>query len=182
MTLSLWDHPFAITDIETTGDIFGYHEILEIGLVLCDPLTFDILDTYEAKIKPLHIEHSIDKALERNGYTPEDWVHAETLETVLKQYAEKTKHSFFCSYNVSFDWGFMNNGFKQTNISHTIDYHHIDIMSLALMKYRKNLPNLSSNLISEKLDIPKEPLPHRALAGAMQSYHSMKKLLLPHTK
>jgi hypothetical protein len=52
-----------MTDLETTGDIFSIHEILEIGLVLFDQQTFEILDTLNVKVKPEHIENAVPAAL-----------------------------------------------------------------------------------------------------------------------
>ncbi len=68
--------PIAMTDLETSGAVFGEHEILEIGLVLFDQHTFEIIDTLNIKIKPEHIENAVPAALERNGYKPENWIDA----------------------------------------------------------------------------------------------------------
>ncbi len=62
----------AMTDLETSGDVFGVHEILEIGLVVFDPNTFEITDTSNIKTKPLNIENAVPAALERNGYDKKD--------------------------------------------------------------------------------------------------------------
>ncbi|MCE9517381.1 3'-5' exonuclease, partial [Candidatus Nomurabacteria bacterium] len=68
--------PIAMTDLETSGAVFGEHEILEIGLVLFDQHTFEIIDTLNIKIKPEHIENAVPAALERNGYKAENWTDA----------------------------------------------------------------------------------------------------------
>jgi len=47
--MDLSNKPIAMTDLETTGDIFAIHEILEIGLVLFEQKTFKIIDTFETK-------------------------------------------------------------------------------------------------------------------------------------
>ena len=43
------ERPIAMTDLETSGDVFGIHEILEIGLVVFDQNNFEIIDTLNIK-------------------------------------------------------------------------------------------------------------------------------------
>lgn len=175
--MNLSDRNIAITDLETTGDVFGVHEILEIGLVLVNPKTLDIIDTLNVKIKPEHIENAVSAALERNGYKKENWNGAVTLKEGIEQYASKTHSAVFYAYNASFDWGFMSEAFKQTSVKNMMDYHRIDLMSMVYLKYKDQLKSLSLNSISELVGIPKEPMPHSALNGAMQAYYLLKYLI-----
>ena len=128
------ERPIAMTDLETSGDVFGIHEILEIGLVVFDQNNFEIIDTLNIKTKPLNIENAVPAALERNGYKEKDWQDAISLEDGIKQYAEKTKGAIFCAYNATFDWGFMNEAFRKTGIKDEMDYHRLDILSIAWAK------------------------------------------------
>jgi DNA polymerase III alpha subunit (gram-positive type) len=170
------DRLLAITDIETTGDITSVHEILEIGLVLCHPKTLEILYTLNVKIKPEHIENNVPAALERNGYKEENWFDALSLKDAMEIYSEKTKDAVFYAYNVTFDWGFINEAFRKTGIKNTMDYHRFDIMSMAFYKLDKEIESFSMNNVSKLFGLPEELMPHTALNGAMQAYYMLKKI------
>lgn len=166
----------AITDLETTGDIPSVHEILEIGLVICKPETFEIVDTLNIKVKPLHLETSIEKAMSRNGYNEKDWAGAGSLKEAMEVYGEKVREAVFYSYNVTFDWGFIIEAFKQTGVKNEMDYHRFDIMSMALQKFGKDMESASLDSVSGLVGIPKEAMPHNALNGALQAYEVLKRL------
>lgn len=166
----------AITDIETTGDNPFVHEIIEIGLVLCRPESFEIVESLNIKIKPTQIEKAIPAALERNGYKEENWKDGVTLAQAMEVYSEKTRDAVFYAYNVTFDWGFINEAFRQTGFKNSMDYHRFDIMSMVFGKHKKDMDSVSLNSASKVLGIPEEPMPHSALNGAMQAYMVLKKI------
>ncbi|MFA7216772.1 MAG: 3'-5' exonuclease [Candidatus Paceibacterota bacterium] len=175
--MNLKDRLIALTDLETTGDIFTTHEILEIGLVLFRQDNFEIVDTFEMKVKPEHPEIFVPAALERNGYDEENWKDSIPLKDAMEIYSKKTKDAIFCSYNVSFDWGFMCESFKKTGVKDNMDYHRIDVMSMAFYKYIDKIESLSMSKVSQLSGIEPEEMPHRALNGAMQGYKLYKALL-----
>src|SRR3989344_2858521 len=189
------ERPIAMTDLETSGDMpcgcpahtrdpqfsnqtkdWGKlgHEILEIGLVVFDQSTFEILSTYEAKVKPLHIENAVPAALERNGYKEEDWQTAIFLEQAMQVYGEKTKDCIFCAYNVSFDWSFVNQAFWQNKIQNPMstreNHDRLDLLSIAWERGLKKEKNLSLQNACQLFGVPSEPFPHSALNGAMTAY------------
>jgi DNA polymerase III epsilon subunit-like protein len=170
----------AMTDLETSGDIPGFHEILEIGLVVFDQDTFEIIDTYDQKVKPEHMENNIPRALEYNGYNEKDWQNTISLEDAMKIYGEKTKDCVFCAYNVSFDWGFVHDAFVKTGVfdpMSTFENHNrLDMLSIAYIKGLKDKNSLSLKTACEFFGVPPEPLPHSALNGAMTAYELFKKL------
>lgn len=168
--------PIAMTDLETSGDIFGVHEILEIGLVVFDPNTLEIIDTLTIKTKPLNIENAVPAALERNGYKDENWKDAVSLEEAMKIYAEKTKDCIFCAYNATFDWGFINDAFKKTKVQNKMDYHRLDLLSIAWERGLKESEKWNLKTACQMFEIPPEPDPHSALNGAMTAYELFKKL------
>jgi len=169
-----------MTDLETSGDVPGVHEILEIGLVVFDQNTFEILDTYNQKVKPVHIETAVPAALELNGYKAEDWQGAISLEEAIRVYGEKTKDCIFCAYNVSFDWPFINQAFwgaKIPNPMSTRENHdRLDLLSIAWERGLKNEKSLSLKTACKLFGVPPEPEPHSALNGAMTAYELFKKL------
>ncbi len=168
--------PIAMTDLETSGDVFGMHEILEIGLVVFDQVTYEILDTLSVKTKPLHIENAVQKALDRNGYNKKDWENALPLEEAMKIYARKTKDAIFCAYNATFDWGFINEAYRKTDTEDLMDYHRLDLLSIAWEKGLKHETSWTLKHACELFNIPPEPNVHSALNGAMTAFELFKKL------
>lgn len=170
----------AMTDLETGGDIFGAHEILEIGLVLFDPETFEIIDSYNRKVKPTNIENAKQAALDYNGYNEKDWEDAVSLEEAIKEYKERAGENIFCSYNVSFDWGFINEAFFRFGIENPMstreNHDRLDLLSIAWVKGLKNESSFSLKTACRLFDVPPEPEPHNALNGAMTAYKLFKKL------
>ena len=173
------DRPLAITDCEMTGLDPRRHEIIEIGLVLAHPRTLDIIDTLDVKVKPEHIETADPDALKINGYNEGDWKDALTLQVALAQYATKTANGIFTAQNVSSDWSFIDAAFEKTQLWNRLDYHRIDTFAIAWAKLRHSgLKEFNLVSIAEFLGVPKEPLPHRAINGAMCAYEIYKKLML----
>jgi len=165
-----------MTDVETTGDIFGVHEILEIGLVVFDQNTFEIIDTLEVKVKPTSLKNAIPAALEKNGYSVKEWEGAVSLKDAMEIYASKTEGCAFCSFNVSFDWGFINDAFIKTGIKDKTDYHRLDLLSMAWIKGLGKNEKWTLKTACEIFGVPPEPMPHSALNGAMTAYELFKKL------
>ena len=175
---NLKEASLAFTDLETTGDVFGVHEIIEIGLVVADQKSLEVIDELNLKIKPLHPEINVPAAMAINSYTPEDWQDAISLQEGMRQYAEKSAGAIFFAFNATFDWGFMNEAFRQTGVEDKMDYHRFDVMSIAFIKLKDKGPKkwrLSE--IAKYLGIPEEPLPHRALNGARTALAVYQKLL-----
>ncbi len=171
------DRPIAITDLETTGLDPTIHEIIDVGLIVIHPQTFEILFTLDKKVKPRHIEMATPKALEVNGYNETEWVHAPDLKSVMETYATFAKNAVFCSHNITFDWAFMEVAFKKTEVLNTMDYHRLDLFTMACVLLRKRgLTKFRLKNICEFLDIPPEPDMHRAFNGTFSAYEVYKKL------
>lgn len=177
--LSFNNRNIAITDLETTGLDPTKHEIIEIGLVLVKQPNLKIIDTLDIKVKPKHIQTADSKALKLNGYNKNDWANASILHKALKTYLQKSKASIFCAQNISFDLPFIKTACKTTRLTFTLDYHCIDIPTLAWYFMRnKEIEKLNLNKIAEFLGIKPEPDIHRAINGAMLAYEVLKKLVL----
>jgi len=174
------DRKIAMTDLETSGDIPGEHEILEIGLVIFDPQTFKITDKWESKVKPEHIETAVKAALDYNGYNEKDWEGAISIKEAMQIYGEKTQNCIFCSYNVSFDWSFVNDACFRTgtlNSMSTFENHdRLDLLSIAWDRGLKNESSFSLKTACKLFGIPPEPEPHSGLNGALTAYELFKKL------
>jgi DNA polymerase III alpha subunit (gram-positive type) len=170
--------PLAFTDLETTGSIFTKHEILEIGLVIADQKTLEIIDELNVKVKPIHPEINVPAAMDRNGYTTEGWQDAIPLIDAIRLYSEKSAGAIFFAFNATFDWGFINEAFERTGIPDKMDYHRFDVMSMAYLKlHRGEVDKWRLSSISKYFGIPEEPMPHKAINGARTALEVYKKLL-----
>lgn len=176
---SIFELPLAFTDIETTGLRVGYHEILEIGLVLVDPVTLEVKDKWEIKVAPSHPERAMPSSLAINGYQEQQWVDAESLTDAMQEYARRVQGSLLAGWNVRFDAAFLSLAFSECgmDIYKAMDYHAFDVMPLALEALRDNRPpRFSLNGVAAHLGLPQEPTIHRALNGARQAFEVYKAL------
>ena len=169
------DRPLAITDIETTGLDAAVHEIIELAVLIVDQKTFKITDRYHIRIKPQHIRTGAKRALEISGYSERVWRTAVSLETALTTYADKVRDAVFCSYNVFLAYSFLDAAFKSTGVEDLTDYHRLDIFTLAWSRLNLASPTLES--ICKRLDIVPEPLPRRAMDGALKQLEVLRALL-----
>ncbi len=177
MAREIFERPIAFTDVETTGLDEIKHEILEIGLVLVDQQTGEVIDTLNLKVKPEHIETADETALKVNGYDAGDWQDAIPIIEAMALYGEKAKDAIFCSHNVTFDWSFIAVAFKKASLKSPLDYHRLDLFTLIWAKTKgSNIESFSLSKVAQFLGLPEEPLPHRAINGARTAHEIYKKI------
>lgn len=203
MPRSILERPLAFTDVETTGleyirfemeeyfleNEIGtvrfrelrpkvWHEIIEVGLVLVDQETLAVQKMMNFKAKPEHPERMTPEALAVNGYNEAEWRDAHPLASVLRLYGRLTEGAMIANQNVTFDWNFIDTAFKMTDVKCKMDYHRIDIFSMAWAKLKnRGLKHFNLDGIAEFFGMPKEPLPHRAINGATRAFEVYKKLM-----
>lgn len=167
----------AITDLETTGLDFLVHEIIEIGLLVVESSSFEVVDRLDVRVKPEHIETATKEAMEVNGYNESDWKTAVPLKEAMIEYSRKTPKAVFLAHNVTFDWSFTNEAFRKTGVKNLMDYHRLDLYTIAwiLLKNTK-VEGFNLNKIANFLGVPQEPMPHRAINGATTAFEVLKKL------
>ena len=108
-------HNYAFIDIETTGLNLFKHEIIEIGCVLTTP-DLEVIEEFELKIKPEHIENANRVSLKVNHYNPSEWENALSLEKAMNIFCKKVKNCIMVGHNVAFDSGFLERVFDQYKI------------------------------------------------------------------
>lgn len=167
----------ALIDLETSGLDPTKHDILELGMVVFDSETFEILHTFESKVAPFAPEKMDVAALAVNGYTKEAWKDAPSLREVLCKIAPMTRDATFCAHNMTFDWSFFKAGCEKTASPVTFSYRKIDIFSVAWAKMPHTMASWSLKNICIALGIEPEPEVHSALNGAMKAYGVYKKLM-----
>ena len=111
-------------DIETTGLISGYHEIIEIAIVGHNL-------QYHKKVKPKNIAIAEQRALEINGYSDKAWRYAEEPSIVAEEIAEILKGARIVGHNPQFDMDFISELLTTYNQKCFFDRRYIDTITLA---------------------------------------------------
>ncbi|MCK9345068.1 MAG: 3'-5' exonuclease [Candidatus Pacebacteria bacterium] len=172
------DRPIAITDVETTGHSPITNEIIDIGLVLIDQRTFDIIDTMDTRVKPEHPETASAKCITHTGYNEADWVDAPPLSIAMSQYAKKTQGALFAAHNMAYDWSFIAEAFRRTAVTDNMDYHRLELFTIGWTKLRTSgIDKLNKDEVAKWLGLPVESMPHKGFNGAMSSYRILKRLM-----
>ncbi|MDE2001060.1 MAG: 3'-5' exonuclease [Patescibacteria group bacterium] len=182
------DRPLAFTDLEMTGlqpthyasgTFQPWHEICEIGLVLADPHTLDILDTLDIKVRPDRMALADPKALAVNGYDEKEWRDAKSLYDALTLFNHKAAGAVLIAHNVTFDGAFLDAAYAMTGIQSLLDYHRLDLLSIAKAIAEAkgySLEKIGLSRVAEFLGLHGEEHPHRAVNGAKLAYEVYKKL------
>ncbi len=170
-------HNFAFIDIETTGLDVLKHEIIEIGCVITTP-TLEVIEEFNLKIKPEHIETAEKVSLKVSNYKEEEWVDALSLNEAMKILYIKTKDAIMVGQNVAFDSGFLEHAFSKTDTANTMHYHKLDTISIAWAKFHNdpNFEHFSLREMCARFGIINEN-PHTGLGDARATYELYKKLM-----
>jgi DNA polymerase III epsilon subunit family exonuclease len=170
-------HNLAFIDIETTGLDVIAHEIIEIGCVLTTP-DLKVIEEFELKIKPEHIERANPTSLKVNHYNEEDWSKAIPLTKAMQEFSKKVKDCIMVGQNIAFDSGFLEHAFSKLNIVNSMHYHKLDTISIAWAKLHndKDLEHFSLREMCVRFGIKNERA-HTALSDARATYELYKKLM-----
>ena len=178
-------HNLAFIDLETTGFDPDKHEIIEIGVIIARQVPMagrgpklEVLEEFELKVKPEHLETADQEALRLNSYNDADWLFAVSLEQALKLVQEKTLDTIMVGQNVNFDWKFLEAGFKKTGLQNKMHYHKLDLIPMVFAKTynddRLKYYNLQG--LAEYYGI-KNDKAHTALADIKTTFAIYKKVL-----
>lgn len=92
-------------DLETSGRNHRYHEILEIAAIRVDPHTYQERSRFVAKVRPTM---PVDpEAAAINGYTPEGWRDAISLDEGLRGLFPIIEGARWVGSKPDFDFGFV---------------------------------------------------------------------------
>jgi DNA polymerase III epsilon subunit-like protein len=178
-------HNLAFIDLETTGLSPDRHEIIEIGGLIVKQIPqagrgpkLEVIDEFEFKVKPEHIETAESEALRINGYNEADWLFAPGLKEVMEVVADKTRDACLVGFNIYFDWKFLEAAFAKTGVVPKMHYHRIEVMSMALVKlyHDEQAHSFSLKGVAERLGVKNEQA-HTALSDIKATFEIYKKLL-----
>jgi DNA polymerase III epsilon subunit-like protein len=171
------DRNLCFIDLEFTGLDLSIHEILSIACVLVDSKNLKILEEKEWKIKIKYPENIDPRAREVTDYDNHDWKNAVDLEDALNDLNKFANFSTLIGFNIAFDWSFLYRDFEKLKIKPKVDYHMLDIMTLAYLNFKekKQPKNLSLRAVAQRLAISVSDK-HGALTDARATYEIYKKL------
>lgn len=179
------NHRLAFIDTETTGLLPDKHELIEIGLVLVEQslssgnkIVLKIVDEYDVKIKPVHIETADQESLGINHYREEDWADAVSLKEALQIFADKTVDAMMVGHNVAHDFAFLQKAFAETGVENKMHYHKLDTISIAFAKLYSHMEveKLSLRALCEYLGVENKNS-HTALSDARATFEVFEKLM-----
>jgi len=135
----------AFVDIETTGLDENTHEIIEIAALVYSPAEDKVLDEWETKIAPSHIETASDYALKINGYINNPKLYTNNLKSALIKLNSIVKKCMIIGQNIEFDLKFLRHNMAEEGIEPSFDRHRkLDLMALAWFAVKDSaIPGMS---------------------------------------
>lgn len=167
----------ALFDLETNGLDPYKHEILEIGMVLFDSDTLEVIHEISLPIEMEHPQWGDEKAYALNGWNAEAWRRAGAtpiagamtyIGLLLPQ------DTIFAAWNATFDWTFFSEALRKTGRVSPFHYRKIDVLS---MMYASTERLCSLREACEHFKLPQEPAVHRALEGARAAFRVYKAII-----
>jgi DNA polymerase-3 subunit alpha (Gram-positive type) len=176
MNRKLEDLEFIIFDTETTGlDPESGDRIVEIAALKFKGA--EKISNYESLVNPKR--EISPAAFEVNKITTDMLGGARTMDEVMPEFLEFIQGSCLCSYNVSFDLGFINNELKIMQREPLKDILIVDILRMS-KKLMPHLERYALWFVAKELGIQYEQK-HRAQADvelAHLVFHRLNKRLL----
>ncbi len=185
--------PYLIIDLEMSGNLVGFHDIIQIGAVLADD-NWKKLATFESLVYPDNEEVFSSEAEEIHGIAIEDLEEApssfdvlEDLEawvrkTLRKSDTQSLKDVVLCGQSVINDINFLKAKFDEFHIDWPFAYKLIDLLSISMVMYQvfdnsgKARPkSYSLNAVADFFGIHRSEDTHDALEDALMTYECFKK-------
>lgn len=165
----------AFLDVETTGLVPGYHEMIDLGLVMTD-VDGEPIDSLFFRIQPDHPERLSEGAREVNAFDSERWRELGALDPAAAVDSLRTFHRrvagdhsvLLVAFNSWFDAAFLDHLFRAADASWRELYHYfvLDVPSMAwVLGYR----DLTGAGLAARLGVEDEPHvaeEHTGITGA----------------
>ncbi len=150
-------------DIETTGLLPEFNEIIEIALIKTNADCSKELCRWYRKLLPVYLHRMHPSASAVNGFVLTEWKKSAQLQTKAfwEEFESITKGSAFVAHNSSFDRSFITYSSRQYGVEIT-SYTWIDTISLA---WPLRLKYYSLDCILEHFGHKRENKPHSAMNG-----------------
>jgi len=169
------DWLLAFVDVETTGLLPGYHEMIDIGMVLADVEGREI-DRLFVRIQPQHPERTSEGARAVNAFDPDRWrelgalSQKDAVERIVSFHHRIAggRAVLLVAYNSHFDAAFIDHLFRGQGRTWRELYHYF-VLDLPSMAWSLGLRQLDESALTKALAIEDEPhvaADHTGLTGA----------------
>jgi DNA polymerase III alpha subunit (gram-positive type) len=165
----------AFVDVETTGLLPGYHEMIDIGVVMTD-LEGREIDRLFLRLQPEHPERTSEGARAVNAFHPERWGELRALSSkdaverliAFHRKASEGRGVLLVAYNSHFDAAFLDHLFRGQGRTWRELYHYF-VLDLPSMAWSLGFRQLDGTSLTQALGVEDEPhvaVEHTGLTGA----------------
>ena len=176
----------AHLDVETTGLIPGYNEMIDMGWVYTS-LDGEMLDTLFIRVMPQHPERTAPKAAEINGFSVEKWMSYEALSPeqavdsliAFHKRISSDREVLLVAFNSQFDTAFLDHLFRSAGRSWRELYFYF-VLDIPSMAWGLGFKDLSTQQLMKKYQIEDEPHIadlHTGISGAKKNVRVYKALI-----
>ena len=166
----------AHIDVETTGLVPGYHEMIDFGLVMTD-LDGHVIDSLFIRTQPRHPERLSEGARRVNGFDAAKWRRLHALDATaavdsLVRFHKRVAHgrpTLLVAFNSQFDAAFLDHLFRTRDSSWRTLYHYF-VLDIPSMAWALGYRDLSNGGLARRLGVADEPRvadEHTGITGAM---------------
>lgn len=166
----------AFIDIETTGLVPGWHEPIDIGIVMTD-LDGNEVDELFLRIMPQHPERTSPGARAVNDFSAERWRELEAVSpqravTAISEFHQRVagdRPVMMVAFNSQFDTSFIDHLFRSSGRSWRELYHYF-VLDIPSMAWSRGYRDLGGQALANRLGVADEPRiaeEHTGLTGAM---------------
>jgi len=122
----------CFADIETTGLYEDKNEIIEIGALIYSPSEDKVVQEWEKKVAPRHIETASPEALRINGYINNPESYKGSIKSALIKFNSLAENCMIIGQNIKFDTRFLRYYMAEFDIKPSFSRHtEIDLMAMA---------------------------------------------------
>jgi len=176
----------AFIDVETTGLKPGYHEMIDIGIVMTDLDGNELGDLF-IRIQPKNPERTEEGARAVNAFDEQRWRDLDALATAqavdrivaFNSGVAGKRKVLMVAFNSPFDSAFLDHLFRSQERSWRELYHYF-VLDLPSMAWSLGIKSLTGASISDALGVEDEPHVaelHTGITGAKLNARLYRKLL-----
>ncbi|MBM3908397.1 MAG: hypothetical protein FJ363_10050 [Gemmatimonadetes bacterium] len=166
----------AHLDVETTGLVPGYHEMIDAGFVITD-LDGNVLDSLFVRVMPEHPERLSPGAAKVNAFDAAKWKQLGALTTkqavdtivAFNTRVAAGRHVLLTAFNSQFDAAFLDHLMRREGRTWREMYHYF-VLDIPSMAWSRGYRELTGQALAKRLGIPDEPRvaeDHTGVTGAM---------------
>jgi DNA polymerase III alpha subunit (gram-positive type) len=181
------DWLLAFVDVETTGLIPGYHEMIDIGIVMTNLDGAELGDLF-VRIQPEHPERTQEGASAVNAFGEQRWRElgalspASAIDRIVSFHdgIAGNRNVLMVAFNSHFDASFLDQLFRSEERSWRELYHYF-ILDLPSMAWSLGIRSLTGSSISDTLGVEDEPHVaemHTGITGARLNARIYRALLV----